>query len=162
MGSFFSSLKGLFFTSAPSSSPEEEPSHQPKLTPPSPPESSLTPAKMPDQPNGNQAEQQQQQPLILSAVYTSGTGNEPLALLNPVNPPPCGTEATAVEIKSAYLSSLRGVVLTTQDQINKELTARMGEDNLKVQELSAAKDGNRKVIDDAKEEENYGEVVEED
>ncbi|KAK3343847.1 hypothetical protein B0T25DRAFT_309328 [Lasiosphaeria hispida] len=161
MGNFLSAVKGIFFTSPPPSTPEEQPSHQPKLTPPSPPEPSLTPAKMPDQPNGSQAEQQQ--PLTLSAVYTSGAGNEPFTLLNPVNPPPRSTEATAAEIKSAYLGSLRSAVLTTQGQINKELTARMGEDNLRVQELSANAKKNRKVIDDAKEEENYGEeVVEED
>lgn len=51
-----------------------------------------------------------------------------------------------------------------QEVVNKELTARMEEDNKKAADAQG-KDGNAKVkgVDEKKEEENYGEeVVEED
>ncbi|KAL6886978.1 hypothetical protein GGI43DRAFT_388436 [Trichoderma evansii] len=55
--------------------------------------------------------------------------------------------------KSKYLESLRACVAAAQDQINKELTTRMEED--KAREGAAA-------VDEEKEEENYGEEVQEE
>lgn len=67
--------------------------------------------------------------------------------------------------KTAYLAELRKATAKMQEQINTELTTRMEED--KAREASDA-NGNsaskgKGVVDEAKEEDNYGEeVVEED
>ena len=57
--------------------------------------------------------------------------------------------STSTADKTQYLSALRKATAGMQEQINNELTARMEED--KARDASASK------IDDAKEEENYGE-----
>jgi hypothetical protein len=68
-----------------------------------------------------------------------------------------------VSDRTAYLGALRKAVIDMQERINKDLTSRMEED--KVRETGAA-NGNKKnggVVDEAKEEDNYGEeVVEEE
>jgi hypothetical protein len=92
---------------------------------------------------------------ILSATYTSST-NAPFTLALPISDP---VDSTNVESKTKYLSDLRQSVTSLQDQVNKELTARMEED--KAREAAAA--NGAKTVDDEKEEENYGEeVVEEE
>ena len=56
--------------------------------------------------------------------------------------------------KTAFLLALREKITATQEQVNKELTARMDEDKLRE---------NGKIgVDDVKEEENYGEEVQEE
>ncbi|KAL2203645.1 Gon7-domain-containing protein [Sarocladium strictum] len=66
--------------------------------------------------------------------------------------------ATAsVNEKTKYLNSLREAITSAQDQINKELTQRMEDDKVR---LAAGAPGAK--IDDAKEEENYGEEVPEE
>ncbi|OAQ99152.1 hypothetical protein LLEC1_02401 [Akanthomyces lecanii] len=59
--------------------------------------------------------------------------------------------------KTSYLAALRTAVADAQATINKELTARMEEDN-KARDASA----DAAAVDDAKEEENYGEEVQEE
>ena len=89
-------------------------------------------------------------PLTLSATYTSTSGNPPFTVTSTLDAP--STTLDSVSSKIDYLKRLRASVLTVQEQVNKELTARMEQDNLA---SSAAAD--------AKDEENYGEeVVEED
>ncbi|KAF4627326.1 hypothetical protein G7Y89_g10827 [Cudoniella acicularis] len=61
--------------------------------------------------------------------------------------------ADKVREKTSYLSALRKAVVEIQEQINKELTARMEED--KAREGAASKG----PVDEAKEEDNYGEEV---
>lgn len=86
----------------------------------------------------------------LTATYQSPT-SEPFTISQSLPAP----LSTTVADKTAYLSSLRAALATTQEQVNKELTDRMEEDK--------AREGGSGKVDDAKEEENYGEeVVEED
>jgi hypothetical protein len=65
---------------------------------------------------------------------------------------------TPPTVETSYLSALRKAAAKMQEQINKELTARMEED--KARDAEGTKP---KVVDDAKEEDNYGEeIVEEE
>ncbi|KAK3297752.1 Gon7 family-domain-containing protein [Chaetomium fimeti] len=96
----------------------------------------------------------QQQP-TLSAAYSSTT-NAPFTISLPLT---AAADSTTVELKAKYLSELRQSVISTQGQINRELTARMDED--KRREAVAATANGAKVVDDEKEEENYGEEVQE-
>jgi hypothetical protein len=68
--------------------------------------------------------------------------------------------------KQAYLSALRAAVTTLQDKSNTELTARMEVDKMRDTAAAEVKKGNgakQSAVDEAAEEENYGEeVVEED
>ncbi|KAL2174328.1 EKC/KEOPS complex, subunit Gon7 [Thermothelomyces heterothallicus CBS 202.75] len=96
-----------------------------------------------------------QQP-TLSVTYTSTT-NEDFDVRLPVTAP---ADSTTVESKAKYLSELRQSVTSLQDRINKELTARMEED--KAREASSAVGNGTKVVDDEKEEENYGEEAQEE
>ncbi|KAL6852886.1 hypothetical protein ACO1O0_007434 [Amphichorda felina] len=88
--------------------------------------------------------------LNLSAVYSS-PASEPFTITHSLPAP----ASASVSDKSQYLSSLRQAVAATQDQVNKELTSRMEEDN------SRAANG-AKGVDEAREEENYGEEVQEE
>lgn len=93
----------------------------------------------------------QKKTLGLTATYKS-PASEPFTTSQSIPAPP----STSVSDKTAYLSSLRQAVTSTQEQINKELTERMEQDK-------AREGSNSRGVDDAKEEENYGEeVVEED
>jgi hypothetical protein len=85
----------------------------------------------------------------LSATYTSTSGNAPFTITSSLDAP--STALPAVQGKSDYLQRLRSSVLTIQDQVNKELTTRMEQDNAS----SAAPV-------DSKDEENYGEEVQEE
>lgn len=62
---------------------------------------------------------------------------------------------TSTAEKSAYLSTLRGLVVQTQEQVNTFLTAKMEEDKV-VASMAGVK------VDEKKAEENYGEEVVED
>lgn len=88
-----------------------------------------------------------------SATYKSPT-SESFTITNAIPAP----ATSAAQDKSQYLSSLRAAVAAAQDRINKELTARMEED--KAQE--AAKGVRAAAADEDKEEENYGEEVQEE
>ncbi|KAL2195900.1 Gon7 family-domain-containing protein [Corynascus similis CBS 632.67] len=92
----------------------------------------------------------------LSATYTSTT-NEGFDVRLLLKAP---ADSTTVETKAKYLSELRQSVISLQDRINRELTARMEED--KAREASNAAINGAKVVDDEKEEENYGEEVQEE
>lgn len=90
----------------------------------------------------------------LTATYASPT-NAPFTFTTPLAPPTSGTAAPTVADKTAYLAALRTAAAGLQEQINKELTQRMDEDN-----KTAA--SNKKALDDAKAEENYGEEGQEE
>ncbi|KAK3901514.1 EKC/KEOPS complex subunit GON7 [Staphylotrichum tortipilum] len=92
----------------------------------------------------------------LSAAYTSIT-NVPFTVSLPQNPP---ASSTSTASKSAYLSALRTSVAALQAEVNRELTARMDED--KVRDATTAAASGKKVVDDEKDEENYGEEVQEE
>jgi hypothetical protein len=93
----------------------------------------------------------------LSATYTS-TANAPFSVSLPLTAP---ADSTTVETKSKYLSELRTHVASLQQQVNRELTARMEEDKAR-ESSTAAANGVVKAVDDEKEEENYGEEVQEE
>lgn len=97
--------------------------------------------------------------LSFTATYSSPT-NAPFVITHELQAPPSGTTNPTVPDKTKYLSSLREATATMQEQINKELTQRMEEDKA----CEASKNGGKtsKVVDDAKEEENYGEEAQEE
>ena len=66
-------------------------------------------------------------------------------------------ESSTPKDRAIYLGALRGAALKLQETINMELTQRMEEDNAKSN--GAIKNGK---VDEAKEEENYGEEVVDD
>jgi hypothetical protein len=88
--------------------------------------------------------------MTLTASY-SGPGELPWESTQELQ----GPATDSVEDRTAYLASLREATTSLQGAINQHLTARMEED--KVKEGSA-----KNAVDDAKEEENYGEEVQED
>ncbi|KXX80687.1 EKC/KEOPS complex subunit GON7 [Madurella mycetomatis] len=92
----------------------------------------------------------------LSATYTSTT-NPPFIISLPLTAP---AVSTTVESKTKYLAALRQSAISLQEQVNRELTARMEED--KVRDASATTAAGANVVDDEKEEENYGEDVQEE
>ncbi|GAB1313360.1 EKC/KEOPS complex subunit GON7 [Madurella fahalii] len=92
----------------------------------------------------------------LSATYTSTT-NPPFAISLPLTTPPV---STTVESKTKYLAALRQSTISLQEQVNRELTARMEEDKVRDASATTAAGGN--LVDDKKEEENYGEEVQEE
>jgi hypothetical protein len=95
---------------------------------------------------------------ILHAIYSSPQ-NEAFTHTHQISTP----ATDKVSDRTAYLSALRKAVIDMQERVNKELTSRMEED--KVRETGAANgiEKNGGVVDEAKEEDNYGEeVVEED
>jgi hypothetical protein len=92
----------------------------------------------------------------LSATYSSNT-NAPFTVSLPLT---AARDGATVESKTKYLSELRQSVISMQGQINRELTARMEED--KARDASAAAANGARIVDDEKEEENYGEEVVED
>ncbi|KAH7357085.1 EKC/KEOPS complex, subunit Gon7 [Rhexocercosporidium sp. MPI-PUGE-AT-0058] len=107
----------------------------------------------------------------LKATYSSPT-NAPFTYSTtlpslPSLPSHLESSTTSTASKTAYLSALRHATSQMQENINKELTARMEEDN-KVAATAASAEGKGKgkgggKVDEKKEEENYGEeVVEED
>lgn len=99
------------------------------------------------------------QKLSLSATYISPT-NPPFTLAHALEAPPSGTANPTVPDKTKYLADLRQATATLQEQINKELTQRMEDDNKAAQSTKDGKSANR--VDEGKEEENYGEEAPED
>lgn len=90
------------------------------------------------------------------ATYTS-PDNEHFTITKNIPAPP----SSSVQDKTQYLEALRRAVAETQDQVNKELTARMEED--KARETPAGGSAAAKLgADEDKEEENYGEEVQEE
>jgi hypothetical protein len=94
---------------------------------------------------------------LLSATYHSPT-NEPFTHAQRL-PAPSSTKPTD---RTKYLSALRKATAEMQEAINRELTARMEEDNDKAGENGAANEAKSKGVDEAKEEDNYGEEAVED
>ena len=93
---------------------------------------------------------------LLTASYNSPT-NAPFAFTKRLPTP--ATSSTADRV--AYLSKLRAATTELQKTINEELTQRMEED--KIRTASGAVEGSKIcVVDEGKEEENYGEEVVED
>ncbi|KAF4821225.1 hypothetical protein CGCTS75_v011144 [Colletotrichum tropicale] len=86
--------------------------------------------------------------LQFTATYKS-PANDPFTHSESIPAPP----TSGVQDKTAYLKSLREAINTAQESINKELTARMEEDKAR----EAGKNGSRTAVDEALEEENYGE-----
>lgn len=92
----------------------------------------------------------------LSATYTSAT-NPPFTISRTLTAHP---SSSTVESKTKYLAELRQSVISLQEEVNRELTARMEEDKLRDASANAAAGAN--LVDDEKEEENYGEEVQEE
>jgi len=92
----------------------------------------------------------------LTATYISSTNASFMALQTITSP----ADSTTVANKTAYLRELHQAVLSVQDRVNRELTARMEEDNAKTAQEGENK--GKKGVDDAKEEENYGEEMQEE
>lgn len=97
--------------------------------------------------------------LSLTATYTSPT-NAPFVVTHELQAPVSGTTNPTVPEKTKYLSALHDATATMQEQVNKELTRRMEEDKAR----EASKNGGHtpKGVDEAKEEENYGEEAQEE
>lgn len=90
----------------------------------------------------------------LSATYKSPT-NEPFAHAHKIPAPPSSKTID----RTTYLAALRKATAELQESINTDLTARMEEDKAR----EGATNGAKKGVDEAKEEDNYGEeVVEEE
>lgn len=98
-------------------------------------------------------------PQLLKATYTS-PANPSFTHTTSLPTPP----TTAPADKTAYLSALRKATAALQDTINAELTTRMEADKEVLEKSEAGTGrGTKRTIDEAKEEDNYGEeVVEED
>ena len=93
---------------------------------------------------------------LLSATYQSPT-NKSFTRTTQLPAPP----TTNPTDRTSYLAALRKATAEMQETINKELTSRMEED--KAREAAATGITKSKVVDEAKEEDNYGEeVVEEE
>lgn len=94
--------------------------------------------------------------LALSATYQSPT-NANFSFSESLPAPP----SESVESRTEYLKDLRQAVGQMQDKVNQELTARMEED--KAGDTGPAKgQAGAAGVDEAKEEENYGEEVPEE
>jgi len=94
---------------------------------------------------------------MLSATYKS-LNNEPFTHVVKLRAPL--TDQTLD--RTAYLGSLRQATAELQDRINTDLTARMEEDKVREAEGKAGGAKVNGAVDEAKEEDNYGEEVEED
>ncbi|KAF4777004.1 Gon7 family protein [Colletotrichum scovillei] len=90
--------------------------------------------------------------LHFSATYQSPT-NEPFTFSESLPAPP----SSAPGDKSAYLNALRKSINAAQEHINKELTARMEEDKAKEAAKNGGTTATKSAVDEALEEENYGE-----
>ncbi|TAQ85669.1 hypothetical protein B7494_g6011 [Chlorociboria aeruginascens] len=94
---------------------------------------------------------------LLTATYSSPT-NHPFTHAQNLPPPPTDKPRD----RTTYLSSLRIATAKMQEVINQELTARM-EDDKANGALTIGSGVSKSKVDEAKEEDNYGEeVVEED
>lgn len=93
----------------------------------------------------------------LRATYHSPT-NEAFALAHEIPAP----ASDRVGEKTAYLGALRKATAVLQEQVNKELTARMEEDKARAGGPTNGVSSKAISIDEAKEEDNYGEEVAEE
>ncbi|QPG93732.1 hypothetical protein C2857_002119 [Epichloe festucae Fl1] len=93
----------------------------------------------------------------LTAAYTS-PDNEDFTVTKSLDTPT--PPSASGQDKAAYLGAVRKAVTETQEQINQELTSRMEEDN-KIRGSGAGLSATLGVDED-KEEENYGEEVQEE
>ncbi|KAI1759090.1 hypothetical protein GGR53DRAFT_178070 [Hypoxylon sp. FL1150] len=102
----------------------------------------------------------------LKATYTnfhapsssdSPLSTRPFTISTPLAPP---KDPSSTEQKTAYLRSLRDAVSDLQSRVNSELTGRMEDEASSLGGAAAGKKG--KGVDEAAEEENYGEEVVED
>ncbi|KAI1260838.1 Gon7 family protein [Xylariaceae sp. FL1019] len=92
----------------------------------------------------------------LKATYTSPTSARTFT-----SPRLSLPQSTSVQQKQTYLSALRCQTAALQERINEELTRQMGVDNQR--EAGNGVNGKKRKVDEAAEEENYGEeVVDED
>lgn len=95
---------------------------------------------------------------LLSATYASPT-NAPFIHTQKIPTPP----STGISDRTAYLGALRKATTAMQEQINKELTARMEEDRaVAAAGTNGSSKENEKAVDESKEENNYGEEVAEE
>ncbi|GKT51559.1 uncharacterized protein ColSpa_11740 [Colletotrichum spaethianum] len=85
-----------------------------------------------------------------SATYKSPT-NEPFSFSESLSAP----ATSSASDKAIYLNALRKSINAAQEDINKELTARMEEDKAKEATRNGA--APKSIVDEALEEENYGE-----
>ncbi|RDL40269.1 Uncharacterized protein BP5553_00248 [Venustampulla echinocandica] len=97
------------------------------------------------------------QVVALTATYKSPT-NEAFTLAHEVP----ALASDKVSEKTAYLSALRKATAVLQEQVNKELTARMEEDKARVGGPTNGVSNTVLNIDEAEEEDNYGEEVAEE
>lgn len=96
---------------------------------------------------------------VLLATYSS-PNNEKFEHVHKLPTPPASDK---VNERTAYLGALRKATGEMQERVNKELTARMEEDKVREAESADGSKVHGGVIDEAKEEDNYGEeVVEEE
>lgn len=123
----------------------------------SPPHNTTSPSKESQSPKAKMT--YSQSTAIFSATYSSPTNEtfthtQTLIALQPTS---------STKERTTYLGALRKGITEMQEKINKDLTARMEEDNLKSNSTAGAQKEGKAVVDEKKEEDNYGEeVVEED
>ncbi|KAK3490940.1 EKC/KEOPS complex, subunit Gon7 [Neurospora hispaniola] len=103
-----------------------------------------------------------------TATYTNSTNLSPSFTLTKDVPTTTSTNTTSsssemtTSDRAKYLHELRQIAATFQDDINRELTQRMEEDNKRAGQNGGGDQSKGKEAE-AKEEENYGEeVVDED
>ncbi|KAI0145279.1 hypothetical protein GGR57DRAFT_303635 [Xylariaceae sp. FL1272] len=97
----------------------------------------------------------------LKATYTSPTASQTFTSPALSLPLPQSTSSTSIQQKQAYLSALRSQTTALQERINEELTRQMEIDNQRG--IEDGVNGKKRKVDEAAEEENYGEeVVDED
>ncbi|KAI1652842.1 hypothetical protein F4813DRAFT_394291 [Daldinia decipiens] len=105
----------------------------------------------------------------LKATYTNSNSSDPsissaeaFALSTSLSLPESGT----TDHKTLYLRTLREAVSSLQDDVNSELTARMEKEAHEAAVIGDGKRGGKSItaagVDEAVEEENYGEEVVED
>jgi len=94
---------------------------------------------------------------VLSVTYISPS-NASFSVTKQIPAPPTSAPAERV----VYLSALRKAATSIQKSINYELTQRMEEDNEKATGNEASRNLKRGAIDEGKEEENYGEELEDE
>ncbi len=92
----------------------------------------------------------------LSATYQS-PANEAFTHVQKIPAPPISKTTD----RTAYLAALRKATSEMQEQINKDLTARMEEDKAREAGINGVSKKNG-AVDEAKEEDNYGEEVPEE
>ena len=91
----------------------------------------------------------------LKATYSASIEEGPSKEFT--TPLPAVSDQPSTDDRIAYLEKLRDGVVQLQEDINRLLTSKMDEDKAK-----AAAAGKKSTVDDAKEEENYGEEVVDD